>query len=192
MARAVSPGKTGVSIRFASADDCGLILQFIRELALYEKAPVAVVATEAQLRRHGFGAQPQFEAIIASLDGEPAGMGLFHTRFSTWLGEPTLYLEDIFVREAARGHGVGRRLMALALDHAHCQASAVAFGEGLGEVGGVGLQAGHGVGDAFGEAEDVFGAEEEAGAGVAAAETAAGAAAPAIAGPPTPVCRRAG
>jgi len=112
MARAVSPGKTGVSIRFASADDCGLILQFIRELALYEKAPGAVVATEAQLRRHGFGAQPQFEAIIASLDGKPAGMGLFHTRFSTWLGEPTLYLEDIFVREAARGHGVGRRLMA--------------------------------------------------------------------------------
>ncbi|HEV2187378.1 MAG TPA: GNAT family N-acetyltransferase [Stellaceae bacterium] len=101
-----------VSLRFATADDCGLILAFIRELALYEKAPDAVVATEAQLREHGFGANPQFEAIIAELDGEPAGMALFHTRFSTWLGQPTLYLEDIFVREAARGHGVGRRLMA--------------------------------------------------------------------------------
>ena len=101
-----------VSIRFAAADDCGLILEFIRELALYEKAPGAVVATEAQLREHGFGATPQFEALIAELDGKPVGMALFHKRFSTWLGTPTLFLEDIFVREAARGHGVGRRLMA--------------------------------------------------------------------------------
>jgi GNAT superfamily N-acetyltransferase len=108
MARAVS----GIAIRFATADDCGLILNFVRELALYEKAPEAVVATEAQLREHGFGARPQFEVIIAELDGEPAGMALFHTRFSTWLGMPTLFLEDIVVREAARGHGVGRRLMA--------------------------------------------------------------------------------
>jgi GNAT superfamily N-acetyltransferase len=107
MARAVT-----VSVRPAAEDDCGLILQFIRELALYEKAPEAVVATEAQLREHGFGAAPRFEAIIAELDGEPAGMALYHTRFSTWLGHPTLFLEDIFVREVARGHGVGRRLMA--------------------------------------------------------------------------------
>ena len=108
MARAVS----GTSIRFATAKDCGLILDFIRELALYEKAPDAVVATEAQLREHGFGPRPQFEAIIAELDGEPVGMALFHKRFSTWLGKPTLFLEDIVVREAARGRGVGRRLMA--------------------------------------------------------------------------------
>jgi len=108
MARAVSQ----VSIRFATKADCGLILEFIRGLALYEKAPDAVVATEDQLREHGFGLQPKFEALIAELDGEAAGMALFHTRFSTWLGEPTLYLEDIFVRETARGHGVGRRLMA--------------------------------------------------------------------------------
>jgi GNAT superfamily N-acetyltransferase len=108
MARAVS----GVTIRPATADDCGLILDFIRELALYEKAPDAVVATEAQLREHGFGPHPAFEAIIAELDGKPVGMALFHTRFSTWLGRPTLYLEDIVVRESARGSGVGRRLMA--------------------------------------------------------------------------------
>ena len=108
MARAVSR----VALRFATEGDCALILGFIRELALYEKAPEAVVATEDQLREHGFGAKPQFEALIATLDGEPAGMALFHTRFSTWLGQPTLYLEDIFVRETARGHGVGRRLMA--------------------------------------------------------------------------------
>jgi len=101
-----------VAIRPATIDDCGLILDLIRGLALYEKAPAAVVATEAQLREHGFGPHPQFEALIAELDGAPVGMALFHTRFSTWLGGPTLYLEDIFVREAARGHGVGRRLMA--------------------------------------------------------------------------------
>jgi GNAT superfamily N-acetyltransferase len=112
MARAVSEAANSVSLRFATVDDCGLILEFIRELALYEKAPDAVVATEAQLREHGFGAQPRFEALIAELDGEPAGMALFHARFSTWLGHPTLFLEDIFVREAARRHGVGRRLMA--------------------------------------------------------------------------------
>ena len=108
----MSPRDRRVTIRRASADDCGLILQFIRELALYEKAPEAVVATEAQLREHGFGANPRFEAIIAELDGEAVGMALFHSRFSTWLGHPTLFLEDIVVREAARGHGVGRRLMA--------------------------------------------------------------------------------
>jgi GNAT superfamily N-acetyltransferase len=112
MARAVSRAQDNITVRFATEDDCGLILQFIRELALYEKAPEAVVATEAQLREHGFGRQRQFEAIIASLGDQPVGMALFHTRFSTWLGEPTLYLEDIFVAEAARGHGVGRRLMA--------------------------------------------------------------------------------
>ena len=54
-----------IAIRAATADDCTLILDFIRELALYEKAPEAVVATEAQLREHGFGANPAFEAIIA-------------------------------------------------------------------------------------------------------------------------------
>lgn len=108
MARAV----TAVAIRPATADDCGLILDFIRELALYERAPEAVVATAAQLREHGFSEKPQFAAIIAELDGIPVGMALYHTRFSTWLGSPTLYLEDIFVRETARGHGVGRKLMA--------------------------------------------------------------------------------
>jgi GNAT superfamily N-acetyltransferase len=109
---AVSRAGDGIGIRFATAQDCGLILDLIRELARYERAPDAVVATEADLLRHGFGAEPRFEALIAGLDGEPAGMALFHPRFSTWLGRPTLFLEDIVVREAARGRGVGRRLMA--------------------------------------------------------------------------------
>lgn len=100
-----------IRIRLATVEDCGLILHFIRELAIFEKAPDAVVATEDDLRRHGFGPNPRFETLIAELDGEPAGMALFHTRFSTWLGQPTVFLEDIFVAEAARKHGVGRKLM---------------------------------------------------------------------------------
>jgi GNAT superfamily N-acetyltransferase len=108
MARAVSPA---VTIRFATADDVPLLLQLIRALAAFEKSADAVVATEEDLRRHGFGLEPQFEAILAFLDGEPAGVALFHSRFSTWLGRPGMYLEDLFVTAEARGLGVGRRLM---------------------------------------------------------------------------------
>ncbi len=102
-----------ITVRVATADDVPLLLRFIRELAAFERAPDAVVASEEDLRRHGFGpGPPQFEAILAFLDGAPAGTALFHTRFSTWLGRPCLYLEDLYVTEAARGQGVGRRLMA--------------------------------------------------------------------------------
>jgi GNAT superfamily N-acetyltransferase len=101
-----------IIVRFATAKDVALLLRFIRELAVFERAPGAVVATEADLLRHGFGPNPEFEAILAFLDGEPAGCALFHSRFSTWLGRPGLYLEDLYVVEAARGKGVGKRLMA--------------------------------------------------------------------------------
>jgi GNAT superfamily N-acetyltransferase len=101
-----------ITVRFAAPEDAGLVLRLIRALAAYEKAPEAVVATEADLVRHGFGPDPQFEAILAFVDGEPAGLALFHSRFSTWLGRPGMYLEDLYVTEAARGLGVGRRLMA--------------------------------------------------------------------------------
>jgi GNAT superfamily N-acetyltransferase len=104
--------KSDITIRFAEPADAGLVLRFIRELAIYEKAPAAVVATKEDLRRHGFGRDRQFEAILAFLDGEPAGMALFHPRFSTWLGRPGMYLEDLYVAEVARGRGIGRRLMA--------------------------------------------------------------------------------
>jgi GNAT superfamily N-acetyltransferase len=101
-----------IAIRFATPEDAGLVLRFIRELAVFEKAPGAVVATEDDLRRHGFAPDRQFEAILAFRDGEPAGFAVFHPRFSTWLGRPGMYLEDLYVAEAARGQGVGRRLMA--------------------------------------------------------------------------------
>jgi len=103
---------TAIDIRFATADDAGLLLRLIRELAAYEKAPEVVVATEDDLRRHGFGAERRFEALLAFVDGEPAGFALFYPDFSTWLGRPGLYLEDLYVKEWARRRGVGRRLMA--------------------------------------------------------------------------------
>src|SRR4029077_1782060 len=101
-----------VTLRFATAEDVGLLLQLIRELAAYEKAPGAVVATEEDLRRHGFGSERRFEALLALVDGEPAGFALFFPDFSTWRGRPGLFLEDLYVREWARGRGVGRRLIA--------------------------------------------------------------------------------
>ena len=108
MARAVTP----ITIRFATSGDVPLLLQLVRELAAYEQAPDAVVATEDDLRRLGFGAERRFEALLAFVDGEPAGFALYYPDFSTWLGRPGLYLEDLYVREWARGRGVGRRLMA--------------------------------------------------------------------------------
>ena len=107
MARAVN----AITLRFAAVDDVGLLLQLIRELATYERAPEAVVATEDDLRRHGFGPEPRFEALLAFVR-EPAGFALFYPDFSTWHGRPGLFLEDLYVREWARRRGVGRRLMA--------------------------------------------------------------------------------
>jgi GNAT superfamily N-acetyltransferase len=101
-----------VTLRFATTEDVGLLLQLIHELAAYEKAPDAVVATEEDLRRHGFGPERRFEALLAFVDGELAGFALFFQDFSTWRGRPGLFLEDLYVREWARRRGVGRRLIA--------------------------------------------------------------------------------
>ena len=103
---------SAVTLRVATADDVGLLLQLIHELAAYERAPEAVVATEEDLRRHGFGPDRRFEALLAFVDDEPAGFALFFPDFSTWHGRPGLFLEDLYVREWARGRGVGRRLIA--------------------------------------------------------------------------------
>ena len=103
---------TTVLIRFARANDVGVMLQLIRELAAYERAPDAVVATEDDLCRYGFGPERRFEALIAFVEEEPAGFALFFPDFSTWRGRPGLYLEDLYVRDWARRLGVGRRLIA--------------------------------------------------------------------------------
>lgn len=100
-----------LTIRPAMPEDVGLVLRLIRELAVFERAPEAVVASEADLLHHGFGPDRQFEALLAFLDRQPAGIAVFHPRFSTWLGGPAMYLEDLYVVAEARGRGVGRRLM---------------------------------------------------------------------------------
>jgi GNAT superfamily N-acetyltransferase len=101
-----------ISIRAATRDDVGTLLGFVRALAAFERMPDAVSASEADLLRDGFGATPRFEARLALLDGRPCGFSLFFTSYSTWEGRPGLYLEDIFVEDWARRHGVGRRLVA--------------------------------------------------------------------------------
>jgi GNAT superfamily N-acetyltransferase len=100
-----------IAVRAAIPQDVGTILHFVRELATFEREPDAVAATEADLLRDGFGPQPRFEARIAELDGEPAGFALFFHNYSTWEGRAGLFLEDIYVTESARRHGVGRRLV---------------------------------------------------------------------------------
>jgi GNAT superfamily N-acetyltransferase len=109
MASACKPPQ--LTLRPGTAADVPLILSLIRELATYERAPKAVVATEADLLRDGFGEERLFRTLLAEVDGVPVGFAFFFLAYSTWRGQPTLYLEDLFVRPSARGNGVGRGLM---------------------------------------------------------------------------------
>jgi len=98
-------------IRPATEADIPVILGLIRDLATYERAPDAVVATEAGLRDVLFGTKPSAEVLLALEDTEPVGFAVFFHNFSTWLGRPGLYLEDLFVRPEKRGKGYGRALL---------------------------------------------------------------------------------
>ena len=100
-----------IAIRRAEAHEVPLILQFIRDLAQYEKLSHEVVATEASLRDTLFGPRPYAEVVFACLDDEPVGFALFFHNYSTFLGQPGIFLEDLFVRPSARGHGVGKELL---------------------------------------------------------------------------------
>lgn len=100
-----------VTIRFAAADDSALILQFIRELAEYERLVEEVLATEETVRDSLFGEKRFAEVLLADVDGEPSGFAIFFHNFSTFLARPGLYLEDIYVRPELRGRGVGKALM---------------------------------------------------------------------------------
>lgn len=100
-----------VRIAPAREEDVPDILRLIRALADYEKLTDQVVATEADLRRAIFGKRPLVEVVMAFAGDEPIGFALFFHNFSTFVGRPGLYLEDLFVAPEWRGRGVGRRLL---------------------------------------------------------------------------------
>jgi GNAT superfamily N-acetyltransferase len=98
-------------IRPARMDDAPIILELIRDLATYERAPDEVVATEEQLIDVLFGERPVAEVLLAFEGESPIGFAVYFYNFSTWLGRPGLYLEDLFVKPQERGKGCGRALL---------------------------------------------------------------------------------
>ena len=98
-------------IRPGTEEDVPLILSFIRELAEYERLSHEVVASEEMLRESLFGERRVAEVLLGYLDGAPAGFALFFHNFSTFLGRPGIYLEDLYVKPEFRGAGVGRALL---------------------------------------------------------------------------------
>jgi GNAT superfamily N-acetyltransferase len=100
-----------VTIRPATEQDVPTILGFIRALAEYEHLEHEVVATEDSLRRTLFGPRAYAEVVFACVGDEPLGFALFFHNYSTFLGKPGIYLEDLFVRPQARGRGLGKRLL---------------------------------------------------------------------------------
>lgn len=101
-----------LAIRSATPADLPLIAQFIRDLADYEKLAHEVRFDEAKLGAKLFGPRPYAEVLIGEIDGEAQGFALFFHNFSTFEGRPGIYLEDLFVRPAARGSGLGKALLA--------------------------------------------------------------------------------
>ena len=99
------------TIRKATPADVPVILDFIRALAIYEREPDAVTATEEGLMRDGFGPNPFYFCLIAEHEGAPAGFALYFFNYSTWMGRPGLYLEDLFVHPEFRGLGIGKALL---------------------------------------------------------------------------------
>jgi GNAT superfamily N-acetyltransferase len=103
---------TALTIRRGTARDVPTIVALIRGLARYERRAAQMKATARHLRRDGFGRRPYFETLICRRGGEPIGFALYFFTYSTFMGRPTLYLEDLFVVPAARGAGAGRALLA--------------------------------------------------------------------------------
>jgi GNAT superfamily N-acetyltransferase len=103
--------RTDFRIRTAHVEDVPVILQLIRDLATYERAPNDVTATEEQLVDVLFGERPAAEVLLAFEGQSPVGFAVFFYNFSTWLGRPGLYLEDLFVKPEKRGKGYGRALL---------------------------------------------------------------------------------
>lgn len=100
-----------LTIRSAVRADAPLIVQLVRELAIYEREPDAAKASVADMETALFGANPKVYALIAEGDGAPVGFAVYFFNFSTWTGKHGIYLEDLFVRESARGQGIGKALL---------------------------------------------------------------------------------
>ena len=99
-------------ITAAAERDTPVILDLIRQLAEYERLGDKVIATEERLRQSLFGPRPAAEVLLAAADGETVGFAVFFTNYSTFLAQPGLYLEDLFVKPHARGQGMGKALLA--------------------------------------------------------------------------------
>ncbi|RYY89151.1 MAG: GNAT family N-acetyltransferase [Chitinophagaceae bacterium] len=109
-----------INIRRATREDCPRILELVKELALYERAPEEVTVTEGEFTESGFGANPVWWAFVAEVDGRVEGFALWYIRFSTWKGQ-RMYLEDFYVREEMRRYGLGRALFENLIDEARRQ-----------------------------------------------------------------------
>jgi GNAT superfamily N-acetyltransferase len=103
--------KDTTTIRAATRDDVPVVLEFIRDLARYERLEHEVSASETELGEALFGERRFAEVVFACTDGKPVGFALFFHNFSTFKGRPGIYLEDLFVRPEARGRGIGKRLL---------------------------------------------------------------------------------
>ena len=111
MSDAMETSVPGFTIRLATREDVALILKFIRGLAEYERLLHEVTATEEMLRETLFGGRRVAEVLIGEYRDEPVGFALFFHNFSTFLGRPGIYLEDLFVKPEMRGRGFGRLLL---------------------------------------------------------------------------------
>jgi len=118
--------QAAATLRPAGPDDAATIVDLIRELAAYEKLEDQARATPDDIRRHLFGDHPAAEVVLAEVDGQTVGFALFFPTFSTFRGQPGLYLEDLFVRPEHRGRGIGKALLA--------HLAGLAVGRGCGRV----------------------------------------------------------
>ncbi len=101
--------KPQTAIRRAVKEDCARILELVKELAIYERAPDEVTVTLDHFEKSGFGSNPVWWAFVAELNGQVEGFALYYVRFSTWKGQ-RMYLEDFLVTEKLRGQGMGKLL----------------------------------------------------------------------------------